>query len=372
MNTNLKLLSPVQLGAYELPNRMVMAPLTRMRAGEGNVPTEMNAKYYEQRSSAGLIVSEATQVSPEGQGYANTPGIHSSEQIEGWKQIAQAVHDRGGHIFLQLWHVGRISHPSLQPNGALPVAPSAIAAEGMAFTHTGEQPFVTPRALETEEIPGIVEQYRQGAKNALKAGFDGVEIHSANGYLLDQFLHDGSNKRTDRYGGAIENRARLVMEVTEAVVSVWGADKVGIRLSPSGTFNSMSDSNPEALFNYVVRELDRFNLAYLHLVEPRIDGNQTVPDDGKGLGSHHFRSIYNGTIIAAGGYTRETGEEVLQSGTADLVAYGRLFISNPDLPKRFAIDAPLNAYDRSTFYGGDERGYINYPFLEESEPLKVV
>ncbi|MEQ9672321.1 alkene reductase [Coleofasciculus sp. G2-EDA-02] len=365
-NDDINLFTPVQIGAYELPNRMVMAPLTRMRAGEGNVPREINATYYAQRTSAGLIISEATQVSQQGHGYAYSPGIHSPEQVEGWKLVTQAVHESGGRMFLQLWHVGRISHPSMQPNGELPVAPSAIAPEGMASTYSGEQPFVTPRALETEEIPTIVEQYRQGAKNALAAGFDGVEIHSANGYLLDQFLHDGSNKRTDQYGGSIENRARLLMEVTEAVVRVWGADKVGIRLSPGGTFNNMSDSNPEALFNYVISQLNPFNLAYLHMIEPRIKGNETVEDEGKGLGVRHFRPIYNGTLITAGGYNRETGNAVIKEGEADLVAYGRLFIANPDLPKRFEVNAPLNAYNRSTFYGGDEHGYTDYPFLEES------
>jgi len=251
MTNNIHLLSPVKLGRYELPNRIVMAPLTRNRAGVGNVPTPVNAEYYAQRASAGLIITEASQVSPQGMGNPQTPGIYSKEQVEGWRLVTDAVHERGGRIFLQLWHVGRISHPSLQTDGALPVAPSAIAPEGNAATYEGEQPFVTPRALETEEIPGIIEQYRQGAQNALAAGFDGVEIHSANGYLLDQFLHDGSNQRTDQYGGSIENRARLLMEVTEAVTSVWGADRVGVRLSPSSTFNSMYDSNPEALFNYV-------------------------------------------------------------------------------------------------------------------------
>jgi N-ethylmaleimide reductase len=372
MNTDLNLLKPFKLGAYELPNRMVMAPLTRMRAKVGNVPQEMNGVYYTQRASAGLIISEATQISPQGLGYPNTPGIHSPEQIQGWKKVTQAVHENNGRIFLQLWHVGRISHPSLQPNGELPVAPSAIAPEGMANTFSGEQPFVTPRALETEEIPVIVEQYRQAAKNALEAGFNGVEIHSANGYLLDQFLHDGSNKRTDQYGGSIENRARFLMEVVEAVTSIWDTDKVGVRLSPSSTFGTVFDSNPEALFNYVVSKLNPFNLAYLHIVEPRIQGNVTVEDDGKGLGASHFRSIYQGTIITAGGYTRETGEAALEQNHADLVAYGRLFISNPDLPKRFALNAPLNEYDRSTFYGGDQRGYTDYPFLDDSKVLTSV
>lgn len=370
MSSNVNLFSPVKLGPYELPNRIVMAPLTRNRAGKGNVPGPINATYYAQRASAGLIISEASQVSPQGVGYPNTPGIYSPEQVEGWRRVTDAVHAGGGRIFLQLWHVGRNSHPSLQPGGALPVAPSAIApTEGTASTYEGPKPYVTPRALETEEIPGIIEQYRQGAENALAAGFDGVEIHSANGYLLDQFLHDGSNQRTDQYGGSIENRARLLLEVTEAVVGVWGADRVGVRLSPGGTFGSMYDSDPVALFDYVTIALNRFGLAYLHLVEPRISGNTTVEEDTPELGSHHFRPIFKGTLIAAGGYDREKGNAVLAAGDADLVAYGRLFISNPDLPKRFALNAPLNEYDRSTFYGGDERGYTDYPSLEQSLQL---
>jgi N-ethylmaleimide reductase len=362
MSDRITLLSPVNLGPYTLPNRMVMAPLTRNRASEGNIPNALNVTYYAQRASAGLIVSEATQVSPQGQGYPMTPGIHSPEQVAGWRPITDAVHERGGHIFLQLWHVGRISHPSLQPEGALPVAPSAIAPEGMAATFSGEKPFVTPRALETSEISGIVEQYRQGAANALAAGFDGVEIHGANGYLLDQFLQDGTNHRTDEYGGSIENRARLLMEVTEAVTQVWGANRVGIRLSPSGVFNSMSDSNPQALFSYVVNALNRFGLAYLHLVEPR--ANEQANPEQQALTSRYFRSIFQGTIVSAGGYDRELGNAALAAGDADLIAYGRLFISNPDLPERFAQNAPLNPYDRSTFYGGTEQGYIDYPTLE--------
>jgi N-ethylmaleimide reductase len=363
MTDSIHLLSPVKLGPYELPNRIVMAPLTRNRAGAGNVPTPLNAEYYAQRASAGLIITEASQVSPQGMGYPQTPGIYSKEQVEGWRLVTDAVHERGGRIFLQLWHVGRISHPSLQPNGALPVAPSAIAPDGNAATYEGELPFVTPRALETQEIPDIIEQYRQGAQNALAAGFDGVEIHSANGYLLDQFLHDGSNQRTDQYGGSIENRARLLLEVTEAVTSVWGADRVGVRLSPSGTFNSMYDSNPEPLFSYVANALDRFGLAYLHIVEPRVDGNITL-DRASGFPASYFRPIFHGTIITAGGYDRDSGNAVLAAGDADLVAYGRLFIANPDLPKRFALNAPLNKPDRSTFYGGDETGYTDYPTFE--------
>ncbi|MBW4521848.1 MAG: alkene reductase [Scytolyngbya sp. HA4215-MV1] len=366
MSTDQPLLTPVKLGRYQLPNRLVMAPLTRNRAGTGNVPGNLNATYYTQRASAGLLITEATQISPQGVGYPATPGIHSPEQVAGWRLVTDAVHAQGGHIFLQLWHVGRISHPSLQPEGALPVAPSPIAPKGMASTYQGEQPFVTPRALELEEIPGIVDQYRRAAENALEAGFDGVEIHGANGYLLDQFMRDGSNQRTDAYGGSIANRARLIREVTEAVVGVWGADRVGVRLSPSGTFNDMVDSDPKALFGYVAQELDRFGLAYLHIVEPRAD---EVPPEGDRavLTSHFFRNYFKSTIISAGGHDRESGNAVIAAGDADLVAYGRWYISNPDLAERFALKAELNAYDRSTFYGGNEKGYTDYPALQLSK-----
>ncbi len=356
------LFSPVKLGRYTLPNRIVLAPLTRNRAGEGLAPTALNALYYEQRSSAGLIISEASQISPQAMGYPNTPGIYSPEQVSGWRLVTDAVHAKGGKIFLQLWHVGRISHPSLQPNGEIPVAPSAIAPEGEAATYTGMQPFVTPRALELAEIPQIIEQYRLGAKNALEAGFDGVEIHSANGYLLDQFLQDNSNHRTDIYGGSVENRARLLMEVTEAVTEIWGGDRVGVRLSPSGTFNSMYDSNRTAIFSHVAAELNRFNLAYLHLVAPRVEGFGTAEGQPE-LDAAFFRTIYNGTIMTAGGYTLETGNTAIASGDADLVAYGRIYIANPDLVERFAANAPLNTPDRNTFYGGDEKGYTDYPFM---------
>jgi N-ethylmaleimide reductase len=365
MTEQINLFTPIKLGNYNLANRIVMAPLTRMRSALGNVPQAINAEYYAQRASAGLIISEASQVSPQGMGYAHTPGIYAREQIEGWKLVTEAVHQKKGIIFLQLWHVGRISHPSLQPNGALPVAPSAIAPEGYAVTYEGLKPFVTPRALETSEIPEIIEQYRQGAKNALLAGFDGVEIHSANGYLLDQFLQDGSNQRTDQYGGSYQNRMRLLKEVIEAVVEVWGADKVGVRLAPSGSFNGMSDSNRKALFTYVVKELNSYHLAYLHLVEPRVDGNETREELSSDLTSGFFRNLYDGLIMSAGGYDRDLGNQILGNGEADLIAYGRLFISNPDLPARFAKNAPLNPYDRSTFYGGDEKGYLDYPFLQD-------
>ena len=359
------LLTPFKLGSYTLQNRIVLAPLTRNRTVVDNVPNALMALHYEQRATAGLLISEATQVSPQGLGYPNTPGIHSPEQIEGWKLITNAVHAKGGKIFLQLWHVGRISHPDLQPNGELPVAPSAIAPEGEVATYTGMKPYVTPRALELGEIPEIVDQYRIGAKNALEAGFDGVEVHSANGYLLDQFLQDNTNHRTDIYGGSLENRARLLMEVMEAVVDVWGSDRVGVRLSPSGTFGSMYDSNRAATFGYVVKELNRFNLAYLHLVAPRVEGFGSA-EDQPDLGADFFRPIFNGTIITAGGYSFETGNAVIASGHADLVAFGRLYIANPDLPERFEANAPLNTPDRTTFYGGDAKGYTDYPTLQDS------
>ena len=365
------LFTPVRVGDLSLPHRIVMAPLTRMRAGEGNVPQPMNVEYYTQRASAALIITEATQISSQGVGYPHTPGIHTEEQIAGWQKITQAVHQQGGRMFLQLWHVGRVSHPDLQPHGELPVAPSAIAPEGMAATYEGEKPFVVPHALRIEEIAQIVEDYRQAAKNAMEAGFDGVEIHSANGYLLDEFLQDGSNQRSDSYGGSIANRARLLMEVTEAVTEVWGGNRVGVRLSPSSTFMSMHDSNPEELFGYVGKELNRFGLAYLHIVEPRIKGDTKVEEDSNGLGVKFFRPIFAGTLITAGGYTRETGNEVLASGNADLVAYGRLFIANPDLPQRFKLQAPLNDYDRSTFYAQEKEGYIDYPTLAEIQQQQL-
>jgi len=361
--TAINLFSPYKLGNLELPNRIVMAPLTRQRAGEGNVPHQLNATYYVQRSTAGLIISEATQVSPQGQGYPHTPGIHSSDQVAGWRLVTDAVHQQGGRIFLQLWHVGRISHPDLQPDGALPVAPSAIAPKGQAATYQGFKPFVTPRALETSEIPQIVEQYRQGAVNALAAGFDGVEIHAANGYLLDQFLRDGTNQRTDEYGGTIENRTRLLLEVTAAVTDVWNPDRVGVRLSPSGTFNDMYDSNPLDTFGYAAQALNQFDLAYLHIfeaIESDIRHGATV------VPTSHLREKFTGTLIVNGNYNREKGDAVLAAKAADLVAFGTLFIANPDLPQRLALNAPLNQPDPTTFYGGGEKGYTDYPFLSSA------
>jgi N-ethylmaleimide reductase len=352
------LLTPLQLGPYTLRNRLVMAPMTRNRAGEGLAPAAIAATYYAQRASAGLIVTEGSQVSPQGVGYPNTPGIHSDAQVEGWKRVTAAVHERGGRIFLQLWHVGRISHPSLQPEGGLPVAPSAIAAEGMVFTYSGPQPFVAPRALEIAEIPGVVEQFAHGARKALESGFDGVEIHGANGYLIDQFLRDGTNHRTDAYGGPVENRVRFLVEVVEAVAGVWGADRVGVRFSPTGTFNSMSDSDPVATFSHAAQALDRFGLAYLHVVEPS-SGRFAVPEAPAVAPA--MRERFHGALILNGGFDLATADAVIAEGQADLVSFGQLFLANPDLPERFAEGAPLNAPDFATFYTGGEKGYVDYP-----------
>ena len=359
------LFSPVQVGPYALANRVVMAPMTRNRAGPGNAPTGMNATYYAQRAGAGLIVTEGSQVSPHGLGYPGTPGIHSAAQIAGWRLVTDAVHARGGCIFLQLWHVGRISHPTLQPGGALPVAPSAIRPDGKLWTGSGMLPFETPRALDSGEILGIVEAFRAAAANARDAGFDGVEIHAANGYLLDQFLRDKTNRRTDRYGGPVENRARLAIEVTEAVASVWGADRVGIRFSPTHPFNDMGDSNPAATFGHVVRRLSPLGLAYLHIVEP-------APTDPIPAGPRPdvrlFRSLWRGPLIANRAYDRERGNALLAEGAADLVSFAALYLANPDLPQRLARGGPFNAPDRKTLYGGGETGYTDYPTLGDAMP----
>jgi len=353
------LFSPVKLGGIALNNRIVMAPLTRNRAGEGGVPQEINVQYYAQRASAGLIITEATPISPMGHGYPLLPGIYTDAQIAGWKKVTDAVHAKGGKMVMQLWHVGRISHPSLLPNEATPVAPSAVKPAGQAFTFQGLVDYVTPRALEVSELPGIVADYVQAAKNALKAGFDGVEIHSANGYLLDQFLRDGSNKRTDQYGGSFENRARLLMEVTKAVVDAVGSDKVGLRLSPVNPFNDMKDSNPQALFNYVTEQLNQFNLAYLHVVEGGIHGGGIAdPFDFVAM-----RKLCKSPYMANLSYDKARGNAAIASGHADAVAYGVPFISNPDLVERFRNDAPLNEADATSFYGGSEKGYTDYPML---------
>ena len=357
---SLNLFSPAKLGSINLSNRIVMAPLTRNRAGEAGVPQAINVTYYEQRATAGLIITEATPISEMAHGYPLLPGIYTDAQIAGWKKITDAVHAKGGKIVIQLWHVGRISHPSLLPNNALPVAPSAIKPAGQAFTYQGLVDYVEPRALDASELPGIVADYVHATKCALAAGFDGVEVHAANGYLLDQFLRDGSNKRTDNYGGSFENRARLLMEVTKAVVAVAGADKVGVRLSPVNPFNDMQDSNPQALFNYVTESLNQFGLAYIHAVEGGIrGGGESEPFDFAAM-----RKLFKGGYIANLAYDKARGNAAIASGHADAVAYGVPFIANPDLVERFRVDAPLNAADSSTFYGGSEKGYTDYPFLK--------
>jgi N-ethylmaleimide reductase len=348
------LFTPYRLGHIDLGNRLVMAPMTRSRAVGGSVPNPLAATYYAQRASAGLIVSEATQVSPQGVGYIRTPGIHSAEQVAGWTVITDAVHRAGGKIFLQLWHVGRISHPDFH-GGELPVAPSAIAAQGQVFTAKGLQPMVTPRALDTAELPGIVEQFRRGAENAKAAGFDGVELHGANGYLLDQFLRDGANRRTDDYGGSVENRARLPLEVTRAVVGVWGADRVGYRISPNGVFNAMSDSNPVATFSYLIEKLDKLGIVYLHVVDPLADGDKRL--------SPLLRKKFSRSYIVNGGFDAASATAAIRHGVADLVAIGVPFIANPDLPQRYRAGAALNAPDQATFYAGEEKGFTDYPAL---------
>jgi 2,4-dienoyl-CoA reductase-like NADH-dependent reductase (Old Yellow Enzyme family) len=347
------LLDPLILGELRLPNRVVMAPLTRARAGGGGrVPNALMAEYYAQRASAGLIISEATAVTPMGVGYADTPGIWSPEQVAGWRSITAAVHAAGGRMVLQLWHVGRISDPCFL-EGALPVAPSAIAPAGFVRLVRPQRPYVTPRALETSELPGIVGAYRKGAQNAQAAGFDGVEVHGANGYLLDQFLQDGSNRRTDDYGGSIENRARLMIEVTDAAISVWGAGRVGMHLAPRGDGQSMGDSDPLATFGYVARELGKRRIAFLCARES-LGPNRIGP---------RLKADFGGGFIANERFSREAAEQVIAAGEADAVAFGTPFIANPDLPRRFALGAALNAPQPETFYGTGPKGYTDYPSL---------
>ena len=355
------LFAPARLGAVEIPNRVLMAPMTRSRAGRDGVPGPLAALYYAQRAGAGLIVTEATQVTPEGQGYIQTPGIHDQAQVAGWRKVTDAVHAAGGRIFLQLWHVGRVSHESFQPGGALPVSASAVPLDGQAWTYDGMKPHPTPRALATEEIPGVVAQFRKGAELAKEAGFDGVEIHGANGYLIDQFLRDGTNRRTDRYGGSAANRARFLLEVTEAVVAVWGADRVGVRLSPLGAFNGMSDSDPTTTFGTAVEALDGFGLAYLHLVEQF--GAPLSEEQDAAIKA--IRGRWHGPYIANGAYDAAKGAAAVASGWATAVAYGVPFIANPDLPLRLLTGAELAQSDQDTYYGGDAKGYVDYPAVAE-------
>jgi N-ethylmaleimide reductase len=357
---DMNIFSKYKLDDLELSNRMVMAPMTRCRAIEGNVPNPLAVTYYVQRASAGLIITEGSQVSPQGVGYVRTPGIHSPSQVAGWKKVTEAVHKAGGKIFLQLWHVGRISHPDFFA-GELPVAPSALPVDGEVHTPQGKKNFVIPRALELDEIPGIIDQFRKGSQNAKAAGFDGVEIHGANGYLLDQFLRDGSNRRTDKYGGSLKNRLRLPLEVTEAVVGVWGVDRVGYRISPQFSAYSMSDTNPRQTFSHFAQELNNIGLAYIHIVEP-IGGRMGVTAQDAKL-AQIIHDIFEGTLILNGGYDFSSANEVIEKGDADLISFGVLFLANPDLPERFRKNTPLNQADVATFYVGEEKGYIDYPKL---------
>jgi N-ethylmaleimide reductase len=363
MNTPTKLFEPFKLGPITLPNRLVMAPLTRNRAvPPGMVPSSLAIDYYGQRASAGLLVTEASQISQQGQGYQDTPGIHSKEQVGAWRKITDRVHDRGGRIFIQLWHVGRISHTSLQPGGGKPVGPSAVPAKGKTFVNGTFTDISEPRALELCEIPGIIDDFRRAAANANEAGFDGVEIHGANGYLLDQFAKDGANKRTDAYGGSIENRARLMLEVSKAVAAETGPERTGIRISPVTPANDISDSNPQALFDYIVSELNTLKLVYLHVVEGATGG----PRDFAPFNYASLRKRFGRAYIANNGYDFELATKVLEQGAADLIAFGKPFISNPDLVERLKRGAGLNDWDKATFYGGGAKGYTDYPTLSET------
>jgi len=364
-----KLFSPLQINPdLMLGHRVVMAPLTRMRSEAGDIPGDLMVEYYGQRASAGgLIIAEATPVIVTGRAYLGAPGIYDDSQIAGWKRVVDAVHAKGGKIFLQLWHVGRTAHVDLT-NGQTPVSASESSDyDGVAFTTKGWVASTPARALGIEEIPGIVEAFRKGAERAKAAGFDGAEIHGANGYLIDQFLQDGSNKRTDIYGGSPENRARLLLEVTHAVASVWGCDRTAVRIGPSGKWNGMSDSNPQATFGYVAKALSPLGLAYLHVIDPRIVGGEDVAEGLPAVAAADLRKLYKGAILAAGGFDGNDAENLVSKGDADMVAFGRHFIANPDLPVRIKEGLPLNPYDRNSFYGGDHRGYTDYPFFSEAE-----
>lgn len=356
--SDINLFSAATIGKLNLSNRMVMAPMTRNRAGEGDSPQDMNVKYYRQRASAGLIVTEGSPVSAEAIGYPATPGIYTNKQVAGWRKITEAVHNEGGHIYIQLWHCGRISHPDLLPDKQIPVAPSAIRPEGEAVTYEGMKPFVEPHVLTTNEIQNIVSQYKHAAQMAKQAGFDGLEIHAANGYLIDQFLRDATNHRNDEYGGNIENRMRFLNQIIDAILEVWESHSVGIRLSPENAFNDISDSNPQAHFNYFITQLNRRNLAYLHILE----GDMIT--QSRNLDYRVLRDAYNGIYIANNGYDKARAEAAISNGDCDLVAFGIPFLANPDLVHRFQNDLKLNEADQNTFYGGDETGYTDYPCAE--------
>src|ERR1700754_4281093 len=364
MSAPTKLFEPFKLGPITLPNRLVMAPLTRNRATPpGMVPGPLAAEYYGQRASAGLLVTEASQVSQQGMGYQDTPGIYSKEQVAGWRKVTDRVHERGGRIFIQIWHVGRVSHDSLQPGGGKPVAPSAIRAKGKTFVNNTFTDISEPRALELSEIPGIIDDFRRGAVNALAAGFDGVEIHGANGYLLDQFAKDGSNRRTDAYGGSIENRARLMLEVAKAVSAEAGSERTGIRISPVSPTQDIFDSNPQPLFDYIVDHLNAMKLVYIHVIEGATGG----PRDNAPFDYASLRKRFKQAYMANNGYNFDLATKVLAENAADLIAFGKPFISNPDLVERLKKGAPLNEWDKATFYGGGAKGYTDYPTPEKAD-----
>jgi len=360
-----QLFQPYDLSGIELKNRFVMAPLTRRRAeNEHLAADETTALYYTQRASAGLIISEGSQISPQGYGYTGSPGCYSDEQVAGWKKVTYAVHEKGGKIFLQLWHVGPFSHPLLQPDGQLPLAASAIKPEGEVLTQEGHKPYVAPRPMTEEDIYQTADDFGQAASNAKKAGFDGVEIHGAHGYIIDQFIRDSTNKRTDDFGGSVENRTRFLFLVIDKVIEAWGAEKTGIRLSPGMVRPGFDDSDHEKVYGHIVERLNDYQLAYLHLSEMITDKTRTKNPVTDILS--FYRKIYNGTLISCGGYTKTTAIQVIEKGSADLIAVGKLFISNPDLVERYKMDAPLNKPDKTTFYHGDEKGYTDYPFLKNS------
>lgn len=367
---SLKLFSPLQLGQMALSHRVVMAPLTRMRTVKDYIPNDLMVEYYTQRATeGGFIITEATVISETGHGYYGAPGIYTTEQAEGWKKVTEAVHAKGGFIYLQLFHAGRESHVDLQPNGQLPVGPSVVEHEDLVYTPSGWVPATLNRALETQEAQQIVKDFYRASELALTAGFDGIELHGANGYVIDQFLQDGSNKRTDQYGGSLENRARFMLEVVEGMISVWGADRVAVRLGPSGTFGNMSDSDPKLLFGYAAEQLNKLGIAYLHIIEPRIKGSYEEKEGIEPVASMHLRQIFKGMIISAGGFDRTGAENILQKGDTDLVAFGRHFIANPDLVFRLKNNLELNPYDRDTFYAGNEIGYTDYPFYKKQPQL---
>jgi N-ethylmaleimide reductase len=355
------LFKPVKIGRYDLKHRVVHAPVTRLRSNPDDSVSDMMVEYYSQRASAGgLLITESSHPFFDGRGYLGGPGIYNDEHIEGWRKVADAIHEKGGRIFMQLVHDGRQSHVDLT-GGQLPAAPSVVPFEGLSLTHKGWVPVSPHRALELNEIPAIIEGFRKGAERALAAGFDGVELHGANGYFVDTFLQDGTNKRTDKYGGSVENRARLPLEILESIISVWGADRVGYRVSPSGQWGSISDSNPEATFGYLAAQLNNYGLAYLHIIEPRVKGTETIAEGGEPVAAAYLRKAFNGPIIVAGGFDKNGAENILKKGDADAVAFGRFFTSNPDLPERLKNNWPLTPYYRDAFWGGNEQWYTDFP-----------